>query len=681
MFVNLYSSQSRFAAMAHGSLWRLLFAALLLVALPIFIWAVATQRIELRKKAATSEPPIVCWNKVGGSSPNLYWPDGCMGAPYDAQARICTQATVPLTPSEQYQYGQWVNAGKPILPGCTPSTTYPINWKTQDAMLSASSMTIEANGKVFIGKPDQLTPMALHSDPGNYNYMTLEATWQEQNTPMRVYFYFSSDCTTGAPPLTCNTWRVTEVRIYNGKNPGDWFTYTPSDNSYAFSQMTAPWGQRLVIPTLTLSSSAGGVHVLTFNNFSLQPFLQQTPTVSCGGISGQICPSGMTCQYESGSTYAPYPDAMGTCVPTSTRDTCIGAANGTACINRCASACPPGQPCTKQCVVRSGICMNQRCETWLTPTPTAITCVRRAPSIIIQPDGRTGRPGDTRPYTVIVTNTDSAGCPNSAFSLRSQVSSGWNASLSTNIQPNIAPGQTANISLNVQSATSAAPSVYPISVYVKNATSQLESRDDASYTVAPPVTFTPTPTPSQPPSSQTMTLRMKLAGVIGAEANGAKVGVKFVQQNGSTLQLSAPLSLSHVGNGVYQTSAVITNPFVAGTKFRVKLKGEKHVAIEFCRQTGQTSQCADGEFITMPSPTPSAFTMDFTGIALPPGDLSIQDGRADINDLNKLNPLMAKLCGSLTTAEKLVGDLNYDGCVTVRDVFLLLQTLETRYDE
>jgi hypothetical protein len=195
------------------------------------------------------------------------------------------------------------------------------------------------------------------------------------------------------------------------------------------------------------------------------------------------------------------------------------------------------------------------------------------------------------------------------------------------------------------------------------------------------ITSTPTPTPTQGTQSQTMTLRMKLAGVTGEQANGAKVGVKFVQQNGNIMQLSSPLTLTHVGSGVYQAQAVITNPFVAGTKFRVKLKGEKHVAIEFCRQSGQTSPCSDSEFITMSTPTPSTFTMDFTGIPLPPGDLLVQDGKADMNDMNKLKPLMSKLCSSLTTEEKMTGDVNYNGCVTVQDVFLVLQTLETRYDE
>lgn len=189
-------------------------------------------------------------------------------------------------------------------------------------------------------------------------------------------------------------------------------------------------------------------------------------------------------------------------------------------------------------------------------------------------------------------------------------------------------------------------------------------------------THSPTPTQISNPTSQTLEFRVKLAGVTGAEAQGAKIGVKFYLKDGTVRQLSSPLTLTHQAGGVYKTSAVITNPFPSGTQFRIHIKGEKHIAITFCRQTGQTSRCADGEFITA-GPT----TFDFTGIPLPAGDLPVQDGRADMGDLNKLRPLMSKICSSLTTAEKLIGDVNYDGCVTVRDIFLMLQTLETRYDE
>jgi hypothetical protein len=49
---------------------------------------------------------------------------------------------------------------------------------------------------------------------------------------------------------------------------------------------------------------------------------------------------------------------------------CAGVKDGTACTDTCARACPPDvQNCIDLCTTREGVCINQRCETWLTPTP------------------------------------------------------------------------------------------------------------------------------------------------------------------------------------------------------------------------------------------------------------------------------------------------------------------------
>ena len=191
------------------------------------------------------------------------------------------------------------------------------------------------------------------------------------------------------------------------------------------------------------------------------------------------------------------------------------------------------------------------------------------------------------------------------------------------------------------------------------------------------VTSTPTPTPAG--DTQTLEFRVKLAGVTDDSADGATIGVKFYLKDGSVRQLSGPLALTHQGSGVYKAAAIITNPFPNGTQFRIKIKGEKHVAVEFCQQVGQTSRCGDEEYIT--SSGAQTFGFDLTGIPLPPGDLLPQDGVANPTDFGRLASLMAKLCANLTATEKLTGDVDYNGCVTVRDVFLILQTLETRYDE
>ena len=200
----------------------------------------------------------------------------------------------------------------------------------------------------------------------------------------------------------------------------------------------------------------------------------------------------------------------------------------------------------------------------------------------------------------------------------------------------------------------------------------------------PTATPSPTPTPIPtltPGTTQTLRFRVKLDGVAADQAQGAKITVKFYRRNGTTRQLSAPLTLRHVGNGIYLAAAAIKNPFPAGTQFRVKIKGEKHIAIEFCRQSGQTGPCADGAYITVPNPVPAVYAFDFTGIPFPAGDLPQQDGRVDGADIQRLTSLLSKLSSDLTAGDLTIGDLNYDDVINGFDIFLIRKTLETRYDE
>jgi hypothetical protein len=196
-------------------------------------------------------------------------------------------------------------------------------------------------------------------------------------------------------------------------------------------------------------------------------------------------------------------------------------------------------------------------------------------------------------------------------------------------------------------------------------------------TVTPTRTGTPTPTTGS--QSQTIEIRVKFAGVTDGSAEGAKMSVKFIKVGGESLQLSSALPVTHIGGGVYKATATLTNPLVAGTRFRTKVKGEKHVSVEYCKQVGQTGPCADSEY--MNGSAGSTIVYDFTTLPLPPGDVSPQDGRVDATDFNIIKGLMSKLCSDLTVQDKLKGDLDYNGCVTVKDIFLIRQTLETRYDE
>jgi hypothetical protein len=172
-----------------------------------------------------------------------------------------------------------------------------------------------------------------------------------------------------------------------------------------------------------------------------------------------------------------------------------------------------------------------------------------------------------------------------------------------------------------------------------------------------------------------LTFKVKLAGVNGPEAKGATINVKLKLQNGTVLPLDKPLVLDSVGNGVYAATATLTNPFPPGTPMRVLIKGEKHSQVVFCRTTGQTEPCNDTEYIT-----PSSYSFDFTGRPLPPGDLN-QNGKVNADDLKLITDLFKKTSTQLTAQDLKSADVDYSGTIDAYDLNLVLQTLETRYDE
>lgn len=80
----------------------------------------------------------------------------------------------------------------------------PFHAATQTVEMDAASLTVDANGRTFAPPADT----DVHSDPGTINqYTTLELEWNDGDTPMRVYMYFTSDGT---------DWWANELRTYDG---------------------------------------------------------------------------------------------------------------------------------------------------------------------------------------------------------------------------------------------------------------------------------------------------------------------------------------------------------------------------------------------------------------------------------------------------------------------------------
>lgn len=185
----------------------------------------------------------------------------------------------------------------------------------------------------------------------------------------------------------------------------------------------------------------------------------------------------------------------------------------------------------------------------------------------------------------------------------------------------------------------------------------------------------PTPTPT--PSPQGMRFRIKFAGVDDDSAEGAKAKIRFVR---GITNLETPLvEFTHVGNGIYEATITLNTYLPAGSGYTIYVKGEKHLARKFCLQSIQAERCIGGGNITIQTTGTSVF--DFTRLELEPGDLPPQDGKADSTDFAKITSLFTKLCSELTENEKSTADLDYNGCVNIRDAFLMRKTLEVKFDE
>ncbi|CAN5840301.1 hypothetical protein BH23CHL8_BH23CHL8_13540 [soil metagenome] len=116
-----------------------------------------------------------------------------------------------------------IAAGEVPVAGAAAEGT-PIVWDSGFVRLRADSLRIVTNDKVFTA--NGITPTSISSDPGGRRYRTLEVIWHEHEVEMRMNIYFAADD---------KEWWATEVRVYDGSEPGDWIGWggdysTPQDD-------------------------------------------------------------------------------------------------------------------------------------------------------------------------------------------------------------------------------------------------------------------------------------------------------------------------------------------------------------------------------------------------------------------------------------------------------------------
>ncbi len=140
------------------------------------------------------------------------------------------------------------------------STVYPfaesgIQWKTSTTSLRGDTFSVQVNGKKF----DAQDSSVFVQGSGTQTEATLEASWTEQNTEMRVFL--------GLTYAPGDYWRITELKTYDGKNPGNWIIYP----GFVGNESGKPY----INPVFDLRSKDGKGRI-QLRNMRLDAFQSQT---------------------------------------------------------------------------------------------------------------------------------------------------------------------------------------------------------------------------------------------------------------------------------------------------------------------------------------------------------------------------------------------------------------------
>ncbi len=302
--------------------------------------------------------------------------------------------------------------------------------------------------------------------------------------------------------------------------------------------------------------------------------------------------------------------------------------------------------------------------TFLTPPPP-VQCEHIIPTVLLTPTTQSAVAGKPLKYEISVTNNQvGAGCSKEIYDIVPTVPTDWQTTNPQDIE--LEPGKTGKRQFTVTSPVGSAAQEYQVSVKARSITSPGQQGEaKATFVVL-----------TKKPLS--LIFKVKLQGVTDGKADGFKANIRFAK---GSLDSAMDLIFRHVGDGLYQALATITDPPAAGPGYQIIVKGQKHASRKFCKISGQTTPCRSFDSLSLPEGSDTATTMDFTGLRLDPGDLPPQDGKVDRADIQILRNLMKKPCGDLSADDKMTGDLNYDGCIDTSDAILLRRTLETRYDE
>ncbi len=100
----------------------------------------------------------------------------------------------------------------------------------------------------------------------------------------------------------------------------------------------------------------------------------------------------------------------------------------------------------------------------------APTCSPSAPTVALSPSSQSGAPGDSKQYTMTVTNHNSSACASSSFSLAQTLPSGFSGAFSP-ASVALAPGASANVNWSVAPNSGTSDASYTITARASDSTS------------------------------------------------------------------------------------------------------------------------------------------------------------------------------------------------------------------
>ena len=174
--------------------------------------------------------------------------------------RIASESVTPITP---------LTSGTPTtapIPNVAPKA---LSASTQYVSIQASGFLINTGANGTYSTPTTFSD--VNSDPpggGDDNRTTLELTWFESGREMRMFMYFSKNA---------SSWKLDELRTYNGNVSGDWIYYTVQDNQG--NPIQAPIDSSYTNPGITFYGTNVYGSSVSFANLNLRASLNQvTPT-------------------------------------------------------------------------------------------------------------------------------------------------------------------------------------------------------------------------------------------------------------------------------------------------------------------------------------------------------------------------------------------------------------------